>query len=444
MSKSSRIVPNRLYSSLTVTLRLFALTEGARRLANKGSPNCQAATMGVGVSAVLHTAGTYRAAEFFAGIGLVGSALEAEGIQVAYANDIDPVKQRLFAANFNSDIFHAGDIRQVKGSDVPAIDLATASFPCTDLSLAGNRAGLAGEQSGMFWEFARILEEMGDKKPRAILLENVVGFFSSNGGEDMRAAFRRLNEMGYFCDLIFVDAKWFLPQSRPRVFIIGSLSALRGDKKCRGGSPLRPKWFCDFAEHNPDLLTQTLALKTPTNEVGSLAEYVERIESGDARWWDAKKTTAFLATLSDINKERVERLRKSKTLTWRTTYRRTRNGKPVWEVREDAVSGCLRTAKGGSSKQAIVEAGNGIVRVRWMTAREYARLQGAPKFKFGDVTESQAMFGFGDAVCVPAVRYIVHDYLVPLLSGDITEKAVEPTHEGIKRDRRHSAMPSYA
>lgn len=364
----------------------------------------------------------FRAAEFFAGIGLVGAALEAEQVKVVYANDISEVKQRLFSANFPSDVFHLGDIREVKGSDIPDIDLATASFPCTDLSLAGNRAGLKGEQSGMFWQFARILEEMGDRKPRVCLLENVVGFFSSNGGEDLIAAFKRLNELGYYCDLIFVDAKWFLPQSRPRVFIVGSLAPLSGDKKCKGGSPLRPDWFCDFAaRHKDELKTQTLALTVPSKKVKTISEYVDRLTVDDPRWWDEKRTKAFVDSLSDINSNRIERLKKSKSLTWRTAYRRTRNGIPVWEVREDAISGCLRTARGGSSKQAVVEAGKGEVRVRWMTAREYARLQGAPKFNIDGVSESQAMFGFGDAVCVPAVRYIVHDYLVPLLSGDITE-----------------------
>ena len=74
----------------------------------------------------------------------------------------------------------------------------------------------------MFWEFTRILQEMGERRPRVIMLENVVGFYSSNGGEDLRAAFERLNGLGYFCDLVYADARWFVPQSRPRLFIIGS------------------------------------------------------------------------------------------------------------------------------------------------------------------------------------------------------------------------------
>jgi DNA (cytosine-5)-methyltransferase 1 len=360
----------------------------------------------------------HRAAEFFAGIGLVGEALGSEGVEVVYANDVDPVKERLFVANYDRSVFHRGDIRAVTGNEIPDIDVATASFPCTDVSLAGNRAGLEGGQSGMFWEFARILQEMGERRPRAILLENVVGFYSSNGGEDLRAAFERLNGLGYFCDLVYADARWFVPQSRPRLFIVGSLSPL--DSSVVGSticSQVRPPWFAAFAAEHPDLKLQAMELTPPVSDVQGLDDVVEPVRADDRRWWDHRRTQAFLHSLSDLNAARLNRLKASSALTWRTAYRRTRHGRPVWEIREDQISGCLRTARGGSSKQAVVEAGDGQVRVRWMTAREYARLQGAPNFNFGGVSESQAMFGFGDAVCVPVVRWIISSYVLPLLDG---------------------------
>src|SRR4051812_866475 len=105
------------------------------------------------------------AAEFFAGIGLMRKGLEGAGISTRWANDIEPDKRDLYVANFGADAFALGDIRDVLGEDVPTVDIATASFPCTDLSLAGNRKGLGaaaaprGEEGGssMFWEFARVL-----------------------------------------------------------------------------------------------------------------------------------------------------------------------------------------------------------------------------------------------------------------------------------------------
>ena len=115
------------------------------------------------------------------------------------------------------------------------------------------------------------------------------------------------------------------------------------------------------------------------------------------------------------------RLQQSADAAWATAYRRTRNGKPAWEIRPDAISGCLRTARGGSSKQAVLQAGRGVsqFRIRWMTAVEYARLQGADGYAIDGVSENTAVFGFGDAVCVPVVSWLARAYLVPLLSGHL-------------------------
>jgi DNA (cytosine-5)-methyltransferase 1 len=190
------------------------------------------------------SSGTYTVAEFFAGIGLVRCALEQEGFKVVFANDIEPSKRVLYAANFDAAHFHLGDVRGVQGAHVPPVDLATASFPCTDLSLAGNRAGLAGNESGMFWEFARVLDEM-PQRPRAVLLENVIGFATSHGGKDMLAAVAELNRLGYWCDIFVMDARWFVPQSRPRMFVVGSQIRLPGTDDWFG-TDLRPLWVRRF------------------------------------------------------------------------------------------------------------------------------------------------------------------------------------------------------
>jgi DNA (cytosine-5)-methyltransferase 1 len=127
--------------------------------------------------------------------------------------------------------------------------------------------------------------------------------------------------------------------------------------------------------------------------------------------------TRFVDSLSALQLERLDALRNRRALTWRTAYRRTRGGVAVWEIRPDAVAGCLRTARGGSSKQAVVEAGGGDLRVRWMTASEYAALQGAADHSFSSVSENKARFGFGVAVCVPVISWIASHYLVPLCAG---------------------------
>lgn len=100
-----------------------------------------------------------RFAEFFAGIGLVRMGLEARGWKLAYANDLDPDKWAMYDAHFEDadEHFVLDDVHSVDGSTLPDVELATASFPCTDLSLAGARLGFKGEHSSAFWGFVSAL-----------------------------------------------------------------------------------------------------------------------------------------------------------------------------------------------------------------------------------------------------------------------------------------------
>lgn len=355
-----------------------------------------------------------RAAEFFAGMGLVRAGLQPAGFEVVYANDIEPSKHNLYTSNFDSEEFRLGDVRQVVGSDIPDVDLATASFPCTDLSLAGNRAGLRGADSSMFWEFARILREMGDRRPRAVLLENVLGFATSHGGKDLDEAIAELNSLGYSCDIFVGDAKWFVPQSRPRMFIVGLLDP-PVDAEAWGPSAFRPEWVWKFRSARPDALLHAYSLSVPLGEAPGLAGVIEYVPIDDEQWWEQERVAKFVDSLSTLQLERLKNLSEAEELQWRTAYRRTRSGVAVWEIRADDIAGCLRTARGGSSKQAVVEAGGGAVRVRWMIPREYARLQGAGGFTLDAVSTNQALSGLGDAVCVPVIRWIAESYLGPVL-----------------------------
>ncbi|MEU4680658.1 DNA cytosine methyltransferase [Micromonospora sp. NPDC023737] len=361
-----------------------------------------------------------RAAEFFAGIGLVRLGLEQAGISVVWSNDIEPAKQEMYEGHFGKDDGHAfvpGDVGEVKGSDMPSnLDLAWASFPCTDLSLAGWRRGLSGSESSTFWGFTKVLDEMGkDARPPVVALENVVGFATSHGGEDLATAIRELNRLGYSVDVLTLDARRFVPQSRPRLFVVGALNPPEDEPV--PNSELRPDWLqAPFGD--PTLKTHRAALPTPPPPLTSgLSGLVEQV--GPDGWWEDKRRDAFISSLSPIQAERLEKLREQREVSYRTAYRRTRNGVPVWEIRPDDISGCLRTARGGSSKQAIVEVGNGSVRVRWMTALEYARLMGAGDYRMDGTRRNQALFGFGDAVCVPVVSWLAEHYFLPLMNGEM-------------------------
>jgi DNA (cytosine-5)-methyltransferase 1 len=364
-----------------------------------------------------------RAAEFFAGIGLMRAGLQAAGIKTVWANDIEPAKHESYVANFGAGEFVLEDIRNITGDLVPDVDIATASFPCTDLSLAGNRRGLgrsgapSGEdgESSMFWEFARVISEMGQRRPAVLLLENVLGFASSHGGRDLLCAVVELNRLGYSCDLMAIDARHFVPQSRPRMFIVALAEPLQ-DEKLIGAE--RPEWVRDFAERNPLARLHARPLPPLPNGPKSLAGIVERLSPDASDWWPGERVARFTSSLSPIQTARLEGLRKGSKTVWRTAYRRTRYGTAVWEIRADGIAGCLRTARGGSSKQALVEAGRGEVRVRWMTPREYARLMGANNFKLA-ARRNQALFGFGDAVCVPVIAWLAEQYLAPAASASM-------------------------
>ncbi len=268
------------------------------------------------------------------------------------------------------------------GDQIPSVDLATASSPCVDVSLAGRRKGLTAQRSGVLFDFCRILGEMGHRAPPTIMIENVPGLLSVNGGRDYRLIRNRLQELGYSTACICVDAAAFVPQSRRRVFIVGS----------RQSTPLLPP---------PPEPSTTVRLSD--------------IVIDDGEWWSPRRLEAFQASLSPHQAKRVQKYRSRPYVGYFGAFRRTRNGRAVWEVRADEIAGALRTTRGGSAKQAVVRAGHGRIAVRWMNVSEYAHLQGASGMRYGSVSPNQAMFALGDAVCVPVVEWIAHHCLCPLM-----------------------------
>ncbi|MFG3342374.1 DNA cytosine methyltransferase [Glycomyces sp. NPDC048151] len=374
-------------------------------------------------------------AEFFAGIGLARLGLESAGFRVTWANDIEQAKQEMYVSQFGESAkaeYRLEDIAEVKGSELPErLSLAWASFPCTDLSLAGKRSGLAGKHSGTFWQLTRILKEL-DTRPAVVALENVNGFATSHKGEDLKVAISTLNQLDYSVDVMTIDARRFVPQSRPRLFVVAVQQDLVREATAAGlplrstssgpglvqetASSLRPAWLDKFFADD-DLETHHFDLPPLRNPLeAGFSGLVEDLDTKDDRWWDAKRMSAFTKELSKVQKDRLDELRKTADEPiYRTAYRRTRNGVPAWEVRADDIAGCLRTARGGSSKQAVVRIQRGrTLRARWLTPLEYARLMGAGEYELSDARKNQALFGFGDAVCVPVVEWLGKEYLRPI------------------------------
>lgn len=368
---------------------------------------------------------TPGALEFFAGIGLARIGLEAAGFRVTWANDFDPSKKAMYEAQFENagdHVFASGDIGKITADELPRdAALAWASSPCTDLSLAGGRAGLAGNQSGTFWHFVRLLEELEDGRPQIAVLENVTGLATSHGGDDLIAAIKAFNRLGYSVDALAIDARRFLPQSRPRLFLVGAQSPPANTPE--RDFELRPDWL-QWIYNDGNLRTHRAPLPIPpAPRIDGLHRSVEVLPADDPRWWSGQRIESFVASLSPVQRERLDVLRSGKDTKYRTAYRRTRRGNAVWEMRPDDISGCLRTARGGSSKQAVVKLGDGRIQIRWMTPLEYARLMGAENYDLSKIRTNQALFGFGDAVAVPAVTWLAENYLLPLLRGQLAADA---------------------
>lgn len=358
-------------------------------------------------------------AEYFAGIGLMRVGLEKEGWKIALANDIDPQKEQMYRANFRDagEHFIPGDIDSLLPSDIPEVTLATASFPCNDLSLAGSREGLNGKNSSAFWGFIRALEKTNKRLPSLILLENVTGFLTSHGGRDFEDAMFALNDLGYAVDPFILDAAWFVPQSRKRLFVVGIKTT---DSKNDGlnellvDSSIRPDALVQFIMTHPDIRWRIRKLPDPPKSRKHLRNILEKgLREDREPWWPQDRAKYLLEQMSPRHREIADRMIAGLTYSYGTVFRRVRNGKSMAELRTDGIAGCLRTPRGGSGRQILFKAGRGKYHVRLLTARECACLMGADDFVI-NVPLNQALFGFGDAVCVPVIRWIAKNYLNPI------------------------------
>jgi DNA (cytosine-5)-methyltransferase 1 len=365
-------------------------------------------------------------AEFFAGIGLVRIGLERRGWKIAFANDICQDKYEMYAAHFEDadDHFVVEDIHKLDANEVPSVTLATASFPCNDLSLAGARAGLKGKQSSAFYGFVRILRELKDRRPRFVLIENVTGFLTSHSGADFRAALLELNHLGYGVDPFIIDALHFVPQSRPRLFVVGELLtkqdalASTAEKRQRNAeffeSEIRPRALAEFIFSNPAINWRLRDLPALPNSSKRLTLILDDLAEDAPEWWNKKRTSYLLNQMSQRHRIIADKMINSARWSFGTVFRRVREGGSMAELRVDGIAGCLRTPRGGSGRQILVKAGFGEFFARLLTPRECARLMGADDFVISG-SLNRALFGFGDAVCVPAIEWIAENYLNPAM-----------------------------
>jgi len=345
-----------------------------------------------------------------------------------FANDIDSRKAQVYSANWGDDEFYLGDIAKVTVDQLGRrVDLAWASFPCQDLSLAGLQGGLNGTKSAAFWGFWKLMKNAVaiGRAPRAIVLENVCGIMSSHGGNDFRKIISKIAGLGYVVGALVMDARDFVPQSRRRVFIVAFRDNLRIPRDTFDSEP-NPTW------HPPALVRAVAELKPATKKkwrYWSFSKMPKRSKDlkdvvsdalPDVVWHSKAETKRLLKMMAPLHRSAVSTAKSSNKPMVGAVFKRMRpdsHGQHVQraEVSFTSVAGCLRTPAGGSSLQSILSIKKGDVRSRLLSPRETARLMGLKdSYKLPELAVD-AYRVTGDGVVAPVVRHLAKNLLERVL-----------------------------
>ncbi|MQY23569.1 DNA cytosine methyltransferase [Nocardia macrotermitis] len=405
--------------------------------------------------------------EFFAGGGMARAGL-GDGWACLLANDIDPKKTKSYEQNWGASELHLGDVAELtlkeltRKLDTQRADLAWASFPCQDLSLAGSGAGLNGERSGTFrafWKQIESLKTVG-RAPKMVVLENVVGALTAgknsegkNDGRDFVELGRHLSDGNYRFGAVIVDAVHWVPQSRPRLFIIAIHESVPIPADLQVDTPSR-YWHPKSLVTAHDRLGQALeeidkrwiwwSLPAPPTQRPVFKNLEALIEKKDnpegVSWHTSKETEALFRLMSETSKKKVSEAQlqtEDGSRQVATVYKRMRpegeivviDGKSRRkniqraEVRFDNIAGCLRTPTGGSSRQTILVIQKGKVRSRLLSPLEVTRLMGLEDdYKKPDKYNDTYHLA-GDGVVVDVVHFLAENILEPTLAAAETEPA---------------------
>jgi len=351
----------------------------------------------------------YPFLDFFAGSGLVSEGLK-DFFHPIWANDICTNKARVYTANHPQDIFHLGPIEEIIGKSIPNAILSWGSFPCQDLSLAGNMEGITSKRSGLVWQWLRVMDEMNIRPP-IVVAENVLGLLSSADGQNYLKLHNALTDRDYRVGTVVLDASCWVPHSRKRVFIIAVDRNIQ-TKQFQSDGPI----WC----HSKSLVMASKRLK-------------------DWIWWNLPKIDISRKKLEDIidysltcddPKKSHQLMNLVPTSHWIkmgkamengqkvfTGYKRIRAGQQVLELRFDGLAGCLRTPEGGSSRQFVIIRNNGDVKTRLLSIKEASALMGVRDSYKIPGSYNNGYKAMGDAVAVPVVRFLAEYLLFPIANS---------------------------
>jgi len=364
----------------------------------------------------------FTAYEFFAGGGMARAGL-GDGWTTLYANDFDPLKIGAYRANWPGAPLHQGDVWAIDADALPGrADLAWASSPCQDFSLAGGRAGLGGGRSSAFWGFWRLIEALDDRDraPRLLAIENVVGLLTSRGAADFIALAGALAARGYRFGALEIDAAAFLPQSRPRVFILAARGA--PPAALLGESPFHTPAVRQAFAALPPALQSAWLWWSPGPAPRRNTALCALLEPDDAvSWHSPAQTQRLLSLMAPLHAAKVEAARAAGGRQVGAVFRRTRVEQGLRrqraEARFDGLAGCLRTPRGGSSRQILIVVDGGRTRTRLLTAREGARLMGLGDDYRLPKAATGALHVVGDGVAAPVVRFLAERLIEPMLGA---------------------------
>ena len=374
--------------------------------------------------------------EFFAGGGMARLGL-GKRWKCLMANDICSKKAESYLRNFpGTPDFIADDIRNIDIEQLPGhATLSWASFPCQDLSLAGSRRGLNGNRSSTFWPFWSLMQKLKSQgRPVPIIvLENVVGAISSNDGRDFLALFNEITGSGYKFGPLVMDASFFVPQSRPRLFIIAVHDEINIPENLKSLFPV-DIWHTKGLVKARERLSSELKnkwvwwnLPVPQKRKMHLDDIIEMAPDG-VEWRTEQETRKLLSLMTDTNLMKVNKAQLKKKRVLGTIYKRTRkdgNGikRQRAEVRFDRTSGCLRTPAGGSSRQIIIMVEGEDIKTRLLSPREAARLMGVYDNYILPPGYNEAYHLMGDGLVVPVIEWLDKNILHPI--AQMTSEPVE-------------------
>ena len=311
----------------------------------------------------------------FSGIGGFDLAMRNLGHEIIGACEIDKYARQVYARHFPGVPIH-NDATRLQAESLPQFDVLCAGFPCQAFSIAGKKRGFEDTRGSLFFEIARIAKE---KKPSLLLLENVKGLLSHDQGETFRTIIRSLDEVGYDTEWQVLNSKYFVPQNRERIFIVGHL---RGQ---------RSRQVFPLGDHAKET---TSKIKHHINSISQ----AERVYDTDGIGPTLGIGNAMSKPLIGIAKAVLTPDREKR-----------QNGRRFKEDGEPAFT--LNT----QDRHGVYDG----IKIRKLTPKECERLQALPDdwTKYDDdgniVSDTQRYKMCGNAVTVPVVQYIASHFEFP-------------------------------